>query len=114
MAKKYALIIAAGNFQKREQDDLLLLYFSGHGTKNEEGNTLHLALVSTDPDVLDQASIDCSWLRKTMNKSRSKRQLLILDCCYSGAFDEGRAAADTQALLRDSLTPQAEEPFDAR
>ncbi len=72
-------------FKKRKRDDLLLFYFAGHGER-PDNETLCLILSDTDPDAIPETSIDCGRLRKVMDQSRSKRQLLLLDCCYSGSF----------------------------
>ncbi len=97
-------------FVRKQADDLLLLYFAGHGIRSPQGS-LRLALVSTDPDAISQTSIDCDWLCDTMNNSRSKRQLIILDCCFSGAF--GRDNANTQAEAERAFAVGDVELFDS-
>lgn len=75
-------------FAHKSPDDLLLLYFSGHGIRDEYG-ALHLAIKNTKRDRLHVTAIGSDFITKLMNQSRSKRQVLILDCCNSGAFDDG-------------------------
>ena len=72
-------------FVNRQRDDLLLLYFSGHGVRNDQGQ-LFLAANDTEISILDATSIPADFVTHSMNNSRSQRQLLILDCCNSGAF----------------------------
>lgn len=80
---------AIGHFFKdRKHDDLLLLYFSGHGVRNEQG-LLFLAATDTELKILEASSVPAEFITKSMNASRSQRQILILDCCNSGAFDYG-------------------------
>src|SRR5690242_7770911 len=69
-------------------DDLALLYFSGHGVRDEEG-LLYLALKNTDPGYLPSTAIQARFVDQLMERSRSRRQVLILDCCYSGAIARG-------------------------
>ncbi|HEY3625621.1 MAG TPA: caspase family protein [Terracidiphilus sp.] len=78
-------------FGDRERDDLLLLYFSGHGVTDDDGqlyyaapNTLHKRLRST--------AVAASWVNDIMNQCRSRRQVLVLDCCHSGAVARTKAA----------------------
>src|SRR6476620_9597766 len=73
------------------REDLPLLYFSGHGVKDDEGR-LYLAMTNTRRDALMFTAISGAQLNDAMDASRSRRKVLILDCCYSGAFPAGRAA----------------------
>jgi SIR2-like domain/Caspase domain len=73
---------------ERERDDLSLLYFSCHGVKGKDGR-LYLASTNTRPDRLRSTSVPAGFINDVMGASHSKRQVLILDCCYSGAFSRG-------------------------
>jgi formylglycine-generating enzyme required for sulfatase activity len=79
-------------FADRKRDDLLLLYFSGHGVRNEQGE-LFLAANDTEMSILDASGIPSEFVTDAMNNSRSQRQVLILDCCNSGAFAQGTKSA---------------------
>jgi hypothetical protein len=72
----------------RKPDDLVLLYFSGHGVLDDRGR-LYLALKDTQVNLLKATSISSSFVADEMDSCRSKRQILILDCCHSGAFARG-------------------------
>ena len=73
---------------QKKPDDLVLLYFSGHGVLDDRGR-LYLALKDTQVDLLKATSIPSSFVADEMDSCRSKRQILILDCCHSGAFARG-------------------------
>jgi general L-amino acid transport system substrate-binding protein len=76
-------------FVGRQKDDLVLLFFSGHGVKDDHGR-LHFAVKDTrktEQDVLSRpTAVSARNIHEFMNDSRSKRQVVILDCCFSGAF----------------------------
>jgi uncharacterized caspase-like protein len=72
-------------FADRKREDLILLYFSGHGIKDEEGR-LYFATTDTSRQMLRTTAIPATLVHDVMRYSRSKRQVLLLDCCYSGAF----------------------------
>ncbi len=79
-------------FAEKKSEDLLLLYFSGHGVRDEQGR-LFLATRDTDNGILEATAIPSDFVTRLMDNCRSKRQLLILDCCNSGAFAYGTKAA---------------------
>ena len=79
-------------FERRRRDDLLLLYFSGHGVKDEQGH-LYLALRDTETALLAGSALETAFVTERMDRSFSKQQVLMLDCCHSGAFAEGAKAA---------------------
>jgi WD40 repeat protein/uncharacterized caspase-like protein len=84
-------------FKSRKRDDLVLLFFSGHGVKDESGR-LYFATRTTRKNLLRATAVPASFVHDIMNDSRSKRQVVILDCCFSGAFAEGLLAKDDGAV----------------
>ncbi|NKE62672.1 caspase family protein, partial [Lentzea sp. PSKA42] len=78
-------------FADREPDDLLVLHFSGHGVKDEAGE-LHFATSGTKLSRLAGTAVAADFVARRMNRSRSRRIVLLLDCCYSGAFGRGMVA----------------------
>ncbi|MFE2531570.1 caspase family protein [Streptomyces sp. NPDC059371] len=78
-------------FRDRRHDDLTLLYFTGHGLKDEEGR-LHLAATDTRRSNLMFTSLAAERIDQAMRTCAARRQVLILDCCYSGAFPAGLVA----------------------
>ena len=75
-------------FDQKKPDDLLVLYFSGHGVRDELGS-LYLAVSNTIRSRLRSTAVKSDYIREAMDQSRSKRQVVILDCCNSGAFPQG-------------------------
>jgi outer membrane protein assembly factor BamB len=78
-----------GNFfSKASRDDLLLLYISGHGIKDEDG-LLHFAMTDSEPDDASATALSAAYVSDRMRKSPAKTIVLWLDCCFSGAFPAG-------------------------
>jgi Caspase domain len=78
-------------FADRRPEDLLLVHFSGHGVKDEEGE-LYFAASNTVLGRLGATAVAAQFISRRMNRSRSKRVVLLLDCCYAGAFERGLVA----------------------
>ena len=75
-------------FADKKPDDLLLLYFAGHGVRDDQG-LLYLAVNDTRHNRLRATGIPAAFVTSEMDRSRSRRQVLILDCCHSGSFAQG-------------------------
>jgi hypothetical protein len=72
-------------FARAGANDRLVLYFSGHGIKDEEGK-LYFVTSTTKFARLASTGLPADFVRDQMERCRSQRILLILDCCYSGAY----------------------------
>ncbi|MGH8794284.1 MAG: caspase, EACC1-associated type [Stackebrandtia sp.] len=76
-------------FGRARPGDLVLLYFSGHGVRSRSGR-LHLAVPNTEPEqCLAATSVSASFLKERIDESDAEAVVVLLDCCYSGAFADG-------------------------
>ncbi|MEJ2856742.1 MULTISPECIES: caspase, EACC1-associated type [unclassified Saccharothrix] len=75
-------------FKQAGFDDQVLLYFSGHGIKDERGE-LHLAVSDSEADLLGSTAVPARFVRDRVDRSRCRQVLVLLDCCYAGAFPAG-------------------------
>ncbi len=88
-------------FYDRKRDDLLLLYFSGHGIKDQQGG-LYFATSNTIRSLLISSAVPAATVNEIMRNSRSRKQVLLLDCCYSGAFAKGMIARSDKTISMPS------------
>jgi uncharacterized caspase-like protein len=95
-------------FHDRSPDDILLLYYSGHGILGR-GNRLFLATSGSNLDTPFTRSIAAREIRDVIEESRAQRQIVVLDCCHSGAFAEHAKAAS----LPPAVTPETFSGGDA-
>ena len=77
-----------GFFGEARRDDVLLLHVACHGVKSL-GGELHFATRNTLLNRLAATTVSAQFVNDQMNKSRSRRIVLLLDCCYAGAFEHG-------------------------
>ena len=75
-------------YQRRKRGDLLLLYYSGHGIKDDHGD-LFLAMQDTESEIVSATALGATFVREQLDKSGSQRKVVVLDCCHSGAFARG-------------------------
>src|ERR1700732_1783791 len=75
-------------FEERDRAAPLLLYFSGHGLKNGRGE-LFLAASDTERKYLEATAVSARFVHDRMQDCRAQCQVIVLDCCFSGAFPRG-------------------------
>ncbi|MBL1120588.1 caspase family protein [Streptomyces sp. 110] len=83
-------------------EDLLLVYFAGHGLIGPDGE-LYLSLPGSrvDRDLVSWSSLPFSLLRGALANARAKNRVLILDCCFSGmAID---VMADVESMVAGQI-----------
>lgn len=66
-------------YRHKRRHDELLLYFIGHSLLDESGE-LYLAALDTRLDEVAETALPAAWLTDCMDRSYSRRQLLVLDC----------------------------------
>jgi len=72
-------------FGSAARDDRLLLYYSGHGLLTDE-NRLLLCARDTRTDVVKATSVSAMAINDMIDSSAAQTTIIVLDCCYSGAF----------------------------
>lgn len=74
---------------KAEQDDIVILYFSGHGySENNEG---YLITYDTKYDLISDTAVPISRIKKELDKCDARNRIFIIDSCYSG-MGRGKSA----------------------
>ena len=93
-------------FRNRSTDDLLLLHISGHGLKDEDG-ALYFASSNTSVEDLEATALPSEFVNRQMTRSRSRRIVLLLDCCFGGAFARGMVhRAGEEVAVKDEFDGQ--------
>ena len=69
----------------RNPDDQLLIYLSCHGVLDDSGR-LYYAATNTRRQRAAATAVAATWLNERLDDCRACRQIVLLDCCHSGAF----------------------------
>ena len=77
--------------------DLVLVYLSCHGVLDDRGR-LYYATINTERALLSATAVAANWLNDQLDDCRARQQILLLDCCHSGAFAKGSKGDDALAL----------------
>ncbi|WP_455430757.1 caspase, EACC1-associated type [Phytohabitans flavus] len=104
-----------------QAEDALVVYYAGHGLPDEDGESdLYLALPTSVARQASYTALPFEQVRRAVRRSKARRKLVIIDCCYSGmahqramaASDLGArfAIADTCVLTATTATRQALAP----
>ncbi|HEX6361109.1 caspase, EACC1-associated type [Actinophytocola sp.] len=83
----------------RETEDVLLLYYVGHGTITPSGE-LCLTLSDTEASFPDITGLEYRRVKQALLDSPARVKVAIIDCCYSGRAIE--ALSGVSATAADS------------
>jgi hypothetical protein len=93
-------------FSDSRPDDLVLLHLSCHGLKSDSGE-LFFAMRNTRPDRLVSSAVPADFVQRCIRASRARSVVLLLDCCYGGAYGRGVAVrGGGEAKVLDSFPQQ--------
>jgi formylglycine-generating enzyme required for sulfatase activity/uncharacterized caspase-like protein len=87
-------------FANRAKEDLVLLYFSGHGVVDESGEFYFASRYSRKENgrLVPPTAVAARSVRDWLEQSRSQHKVIILDSCFSGAFAKGVKAKDSGSI----------------
>jgi hypothetical protein len=83
-------------FEQGRREDLLLLYYSGHGLLNER-NRLFLCGRDTRSDRLLRTAVGNTQINDFIEQSMAGTTVVVLDCCSAGMFKAGGPVGDQLA-----------------
>ncbi|MFF1903498.1 tetratricopeptide repeat protein [Kitasatospora sp. NPDC058218] len=84
----------------QEAEDLLLVYYTGHGLVAGRRHDLYLALPDSEFVAPEFSALEYDKLRGAVLDSPAAAKLIVLDCCFSGRVVTDSMAADTVDLSR--------------
>lgn len=91
-----------------QADDFLILYITGHGVL-DDGQSLWFALKDYRKDSHRSSALEARWIRNILEVSRSNRQLIIIDTCFSSMFVGSKAAPTIDSANLDQVRKAQDE-----
>ncbi|MEV4623482.1 caspase family protein [Asanoa sp. NPDC049573] len=83
----------------RKPDDVVVVYLSCHGIRDARGR-LYFAAVDSRRSRLAATAVEARWLTDQLDECAATRQVLVVDCCFSGALASGVKGDDVLLGLR--------------
>jgi Caspase domain len=83
----------------KDEADVALFFFSGHGTENNLGGYL----VTPDANQYDEG-VPMVDVLAAANQSPAKEAVIIVDCCHSGALGQLPAINNEHANIREGVS----------
>lgn len=87
--------------KETNEDDTVLIYYTGHGFISSETFELFLATADTQLDYIDSTGISIKRFRQIISQSFAKRKIIILDACHSGGVHN--SLSDNKSLFTSVL-----------
>lgn len=84
----------------RSSEDLVLVYFSCHGITTPQ-RRLYFAASNTLQDRPSSTAVARTFVNELFEDCRAAGRVLLLDCCFSGAYGKGIKASFGGAVLDD-------------
>jgi WD40 repeat protein len=77
--------LAAINRAAAQAEDVLLLYYIGHGLVSLENELFLATSATTDQEIMLPAeALPFAAVRRALSSSRAQHVVVVLDCCFSG------------------------------
>jgi len=81
------------------EDDLVLIYFSGHGY--EDRGRSYLLPQNADLDALDYTALERDTFIRQIDNLAARKVIVILDACHAGGISRGGKGAGKDAALSE-------------
>ncbi len=88
-------------FAEANKEDLVLLYFTGHGIKDSYGKfylTTTESYLFENGDINVGTAVEADFIKGAIARCYAERKVVILDCCFAGAIADGFIGMDDGSI----------------
>ncbi len=89
----------------REGESEVFIYYSGHGAPGLKDKRAYLLPSDAHPDYVEIEGYPLDLLIENLSKLNVKRVILVIDACFSGAYQKGMLIAKASPLAIDVIKP---------
>ncbi|MBL7808865.1 MAG: caspase family protein [Saprospiraceae bacterium] len=105
--KKALLDFLAGMKKAVKDDDSVIFYFAGHGIARDETDGLKGFILPTDADLNDYDTlVSMQELFDVFSELPCRHFLLVLDCCFAGAFRWATKYRVVSSIIQEPISRQ--------
>jgi uncharacterized caspase-like protein len=90
-----------------EKDDMVFVYFSGHGAPNPKTGDAYLVPYDGDPAFVDATGYSLKRLYDSLGKLPAKEVVVMLDSCFSGGGGRSVIAKGMRPMVLSVENPVA-------
>lgn len=94
-----AMLLSRLDHLFRDESDVVLFYFSGHGTESNLGGYL----ATSDARKYNEG-VSLTDVLTLADNSVAREVVILLDCCHSGSFGQLPAVDNRSAVLREGVS----------
>jgi WD40 repeat protein len=102
-ATKEVLPEIKNKLKESKVDDVIIVFYSGHGDLTKDNKEYYLFMHDTDPKYITDRSIPFTHLENLLDSIPARRKLLIVNACRSGEFNTDPKAFDMMSRLFSDL-----------
>lgn len=88
-----------------EKDDIVFVYFSGHGAPNAKTGQAYLVPFDGDPVFLESTGYSLNRLYQKLSDLPAKEIVVVLDSCFSGAGGRSVIAKGMRPIITEVKSP---------
>jgi hypothetical protein len=92
-------------FGKATENDLVFLFIACHGETDASGSDVYFLMNDTENENLEGTAVSNTEIRNIINRSKSRKKLIIADACHSGGLglDAGKRAGGSSQMVHRLL-----------
>lgn len=111
--KRETVLGLRDSFMKTAVDDIVVVFFSGHGFRDQKTKDFYLAMSDVRKDDLSKNGLPYDELETILDGIPARNRLMLIDACNSGELDKAAVARAEAARIEKRTTKRKFRGVDA-